>query len=51
MDDLGRTLFITKMLRKPLSALETRVKDIISGNIQRDNLRYILHSAHDFQIA
>jgi hypothetical protein len=51
MDELGRTLFITKMLRKPMAALQARVQDIINGNTSRDTLRFFVHSAHDFQIA
>jgi hypothetical protein len=51
MDDKGRTLFITKMLRKPLYTMNSRVSEIIKGISSRDTLRYIVHSAHDFQIA
>jgi hypothetical protein len=48
MDELGRTLFITKMLRSPLAEMQARLQDIVSGNESRDTLRYFLHSAHDF---
>ena len=51
MNDLGRTLFITKLLRLPLAALQSRLQDVLHGNPSRDTLRYFLHSAHDFQIS
>jgi hypothetical protein len=51
LDDLGRQLFITKMLRKPLASMGARLQQVLQGEQSRDNLRFFIHSAHDFQIA
>ena len=50
MDDKGRVLFITKLLREPMSLLQSRVEQL-SGQSNETSLRYLIHSAHDFQIA
>ena len=51
MDYKGRTLFITKLLRRPLSSMLGRVNQLKAQDPNPDTLRYLLHSAHDFQIA
>jgi hypothetical protein len=49
--DFARDLWITKQFRAPLKAMKERVAQIISNNTDRNNLRYLLYSAHDVQVA
>eukprot|EP00347_Sterkiella_histriomuscorum_P008612 403344429 len=47
-----RSIYITKMFRKPLIAMEFRYQEIVKGLYDNtDTLRYYIYSAHDTQIA
>jgi hypothetical protein len=48
MDEKGRTLFMTRLLKKPMAAMFTRFEEIANGQVSPGSLRYILHSAHDY---
>lgn len=51
MDEKGRTLFATRLFQRPIQALNDRFEELANGEHRVDSLRYLLHSAHDFQIA
>ena len=42
-----RTLWITKLFRKPLAALSSMVTKLLAGTASSNDLRYFLHSSHD----
>eukprot|EP00347_Sterkiella_histriomuscorum_P016816 403351747 len=51
--DYSRQLYITKMLRKPLKHIQSRIDDILGLNkyADQDNLRILIYSGHDVQIS
>jgi len=49
--DYARKLMDTRLMRMPLSALHTRLQTVFGPTDPKDDLRYVLYSAHDTQIA
>lgn len=50
-DDKARKLMDTRLMRFPLSTLSARLSSLISGTEKNTDMRYVLYSAHDTQIA
>jgi hypothetical protein len=48
---LDRQVFVTKLLRKPLYVISDKVDRILQGKETRDDLKYMMYSAHDDNIA
>jgi len=49
--ELDRQVFITKLFRKPLQAISDKVDAILAGKESQNDLKYIMYSAHDDNIA
>lgn len=47
----GIQLVSSKQLRKPIQAIKDKVNNILSGLETKDDLKFILYSAHDGDIA
>ena len=45
----SRDLMISRLLRKPLKEMQTKVNDLLAGNSTTD-LKYMIYSAHDDQV-
>ncbi|CDW71215.1 major acid phosphatase map (histidine-acid phosphatase) [Stylonychia lemnae] len=50
LNDQAKKLYGTKFFRKPLKAMADRFNDLINGNDNPDQLRYMIYSGHDDQI-
>ena len=49
-DDYERQLWVTKMLRRPIQTLQDTVQKIITRTVSKNDLKYLIHSAHDTQL-
>eukprot|EP00347_Sterkiella_histriomuscorum_P005038 403358139 len=48
--DIGRNLWITKMVQKPIQMLIDTASKILNGITTNDDLKLFVHSAHDTQL-
>ncbi len=46
-DSFALPLYMTKLMRYPLQAMNDRMDEILSGIDDNDTLRYLLYSGHD----
>lgn len=47
LSDEARALLGSRILRMPLRVMEEKVNAILSGSEKKEDLKYVLYSAHD----
>jgi hypothetical protein len=47
----AKSLMDTRLMRMPLGVMAQRINSIMDGTAKQDDLRYVIYSLHDYQIA